>query len=71
MGGPPLADLQSAAFDLSANPPKIKTMASSSGLTTVPDWPFSFRIMLLIHDKLIIGRSQAVGPCYDNIFIIY
>jgi hypothetical protein len=38
---PPFTDLQSAAFDLSANPPKVKVEASSTGLATVPDWPFA------------------------------
>ncbi len=31
---PPFTDLQSAAFDLSANPPKLKARASVIGLAT-------------------------------------
>ena len=39
----PFADLQSAAFDLSANPPKVKVEASGPGCSaTWFRWPFVF-----------------------------
>ena len=40
--GPPFTDLQSVAFDLSANPPQASQKASGSSLATRDGWLFVF-----------------------------
>lgn len=45
-------DLQSAAFDHSANPPKERTKASSSDLAIWSGWPFIFSNIYFYYAKL-------------------
>ena len=45
---PSFTDLQSAAFDLCANPPRTKHRPAARVLETLGDWPFVFMYLFII-----------------------
>jgi hypothetical protein len=56
--GPPFTDLQSAAFDLFANAPKVKIEASGSGCSaTWFRWPFAFFDILICNIIFDVGKQ--------------